>query len=118
MYDGRLGGWNNDMNEFNSNQTPDLSQQESAAPQAIPASTLSVASVSFDETTRQLVLVKRGQKYVFRCDQGDESTLLNQVVDLVQRGETELDWFDAALISHELGRRMCRNLSDMVRRAG
>lgn len=76
-----------------------------------------------DETARleagddhQLVLIKGEQRYVFRCPPGDESTLLNQLAVLVGEDDNNLTWFDAAVLSHQLGQRMSRALTDQKQR--
>lgn len=52
---------------------------------------------------RELVLVKNGQRYVFRCAPGEEPQLLSRLMDLVADPDVDLDWFDAAVLSHQVG---------------
>ena len=78
---------------------------------------LSAATITFDEQARQIVLVKHDQRYVFRYEPGAESKLLAHVVELVQRPDNNLDWFDAAMLSHKVGSRMCRQY-DRILKAG
>jgi hypothetical protein len=47
---------------------------------------------------RKLVLNKGRETYIFWYAPGDESALLDAVIDLAQNGRTGFDWFDAALI--------------------
>lgn len=63
-------------------------------------------AASIPAESRELVLVKHGHRYVFRCEAGRESELLDRLVEMVQDPECELDWFDAAVLSHQLGQRM------------
>lgn len=59
---------------------------------------------------RELVLVKNGQRYVFRCAPGEEPQLLSRLTDLVMDPNIDLDWFDAAVLSHQIGQRLGRKL--------
>ena len=57
-----------------------------------------------------LVLVKGAQRYIFRCEPGREHELLMQLPRQVADPESQLDWFDAAVLSHALGQRLHRQL--------
>ncbi|MEX2213922.1 MAG: hypothetical protein WD768_07330 [Phycisphaeraceae bacterium] len=71
----------------------------------------------FDEDgRRQLVLVKNGHRYVFRYAIGEETKVLAGLVEMARDPHSELDWFDAAVLSHQLGQRMSEQL-DRLRRA-
>jgi hypothetical protein len=59
---------------------------------------------------RELLLVKQGQRYVFRCAQGQESQLLDQIIEMARDTESDIQWFDAAMLSHQLGTRMADQL--------
>ena len=65
---------------------------------------------------RQLVLVKNGHRYVFRYERGEETKVLAGLVEMARDPKSELDWFDAAVLSHQLGQRMSEQL-DRLRRA-
>lgn len=86
-----------------------LSQQqpEDAAPPRLDV------EISGAGDQRELVLVKNGQRYVFRCAPGDEPKLLNQLGDLVRDPRMDLDWFDAAVLSHQIGQRLGTQLQRM-----
>lgn len=60
----------------------------------------------------QLVLVKKGQRYVFECAPGQEHELLSQLSKLVADPTNDLNWFDAAVLSHQMGQRMSDRLSE------
>lgn len=62
----------------------------------------------------ELVLVKNGQRYVFRCAHGNESQLLLQLAGMVRDPDSPLDWFDAAMLSHQMGQRLSRRIDRMV----
>jgi len=54
---------------------------------------------------RQLVLLKKGHRYVFRYQVGEEAKVLASLVEMARDPHSELDWFDAAVLSHQLGHR-------------
>jgi hypothetical protein len=85
------------MSEFSSSDSPESHNAEGSRPaeQAGP---------------RQLVLVKKGQRYIFRYDEGGESQMLSHLVELVLQGQSNLDWFDAAVLSHQMGQRLSHKL--------
>ncbi len=64
---------------------------------------------------KQLVLIKKGQRYVFRYEEGQESKLLAHLAEMVQRGDSDLDWFDAAVLSHQMGQRLSSQLQRYIR---
>ena len=60
-------------------------------------------------------LNKNGKRYVFHCAPGHEAQTLNEIAEMVTRSDTDLTWFDAAVLSHQLGERMSKRLSDLGR---
>jgi hypothetical protein len=52
--------------------------------------------------TRQLVLNKGEQKYIFRYDSGCEDELLDALIEGAKDQKTDFDWFDAAVLSFKL----------------
>lgn len=61
----------------------------------------------------ELALVKNGKRYVFNCAPGHEAQTLNEIAEMVTRQSTDLTWFDAAVLSHQLGERMSKRLNDL-----
>ena len=62
---------------------------------------------TFDpQVRRQLVLIKHGHRYVFRYERGEETKVLSGLIDLARDPQNELDWFDAAVLSYQMGRRL------------
>ena len=55
---------------------------------------------------RQLSLVKGHQKFVFRYQAGRESDIISAFADMAANTEQEFDWFDAAVLSYQMGRRL------------
>jgi len=63
-----------------------------------------------------LALVKNGKRYVFRCPPGAEADVLNQIACMIPDPENDLTWFDAAVLSHQLGERMNQRLQELTGR--
>ena len=59
---------------------------------------------------RTLSLVKGPHRFCFRYEVGDESRVLDALVDMVNRREVPFDWFDAAVLSHQLGQHLAKEL--------
>jgi len=55
---------------------------------------------------RQLSLDKGGHKYVFRYRPGNEADVIGAFASLAGDEQSEFDWFDAAVLSYQLGRRI------------
>jgi hypothetical protein len=61
-------------------------------------------------TVKTLSLVKGKEHFCFRYEVGQESRVLEALVDMVNRRELAFDWFDAAVISHQLGQHLAKEL--------
>ncbi len=59
---------------------------------------------------KTLSLIKSGQHFCFRYESGDEAQVLDALVEMVNRRELSFDWFDAAVISHQLGQHLAKEL--------
>jgi hypothetical protein len=59
---------------------------------------------------KTLSLMKGGQYYCFRYEVGQEVKVLDALIDTVQKTRCEFDWFDAAVLSHQLGRHLAKEL--------
>ncbi len=64
---------------------------------------------------RQLTLIKKGQYYLFRYQPGDESVLIQNLIDKAQDPHCDLDWFDAAVLSHQMGHRMASEMQALLK---
>ena len=53
-------------------------------------------------TSRQLVLNKGSEQYIFRYEDGCEGYLLDAIVECASDSRTGFDWFDAAVLSFKL----------------
>lgn len=59
---------------------------------------------------KTLSLVKNKEHFYFRYEEGQEGQVLQSLVDMVNRREVSFDWFDAAVLSHQLGQQLSKEL--------
>jgi hypothetical protein len=59
---------------------------------------------------KTLSLVKGDQYYCFKYEIGQEVKVLDALVDMVHKSNRHFDWFDAAILSHQLGRHLAKEL--------
>ena len=62
---------------------------------------------------RQLSLVKGNHRYVFRYPAGNEEDIISSFATMAADPETEFDWFDAAVLSYQMGRRLEMDLEEI-----
>jgi hypothetical protein len=55
---------------------------------------------------QQLSLVKGPHRYVFRYPPGREADVIGSFAVLAADPRSEFDWFDAAVLSYQMGRRL------------
>jgi hypothetical protein len=60
--------------------------------------------------SKTLSLVKGQHRFCFKYEVGRESQVLDALVDMVRRREVPFDWFDAAVLSHQLGQHLAKEL--------
>lgn len=58
---------------------------------------------------RCLSMTKGPHRFVFRCPVGREMDLLASLVALAEDAESDFDWFDAAVLSYQMGQRLARD---------
>jgi hypothetical protein len=58
------------------------------------------------DVVRQLSLVKGKHRYVFRYQTGREADIIAAFAAMAADDETNFDWFDAAVMSYQMGRRL------------
>jgi len=68
-----------------------------------------------DSMHRELSLRKGGERFVFRYWSGQEPEVLAELAAMAEDESCRLDWFDAAILSFEMGRET-GNRSDMCLR--
>ena len=62
------------------------------------------------EQMKTLSLVKGRHHFCFRYEPGGETKVLDALVEMVKRRELSFDWFDAAVLSHQLGQHLSKEL--------
>ena len=55
---------------------------------------------------RQLSLVKGEERFVFRYQTGQETEVIDAFASLAGNRSSVFDWFDAAVLSYQMGRRL------------
>lgn len=62
---------------------------------------------------RQLSLVKGTHRYLFRYRAGREADIIAAFASMAADVEHEFDWFDAAVLSYQMGRRLEMDLEQV-----
>ena len=62
------------------------------------------------DSMKTLSLVKGRQHFCFRYEVGQEGKVLDALVEMVNRRDLAFDWFDAAVLSHQLGQHLAKEL--------
>lgn len=57
-------------------------------------------------TTRTLTIIKSGQRFIFRYTPGNEAEVIGAFAELAADPNSIFDWWDAALLSWQMGRRV------------
>lgn len=63
---------------------------------------------------KTLSLVKGQNYFCFRYEVGQEGKVLDALVDMVHKTERKFDWFDAAILAHQLGRHLAKELKSYM----
>lgn len=79
-----------------------------------PSESRGAAADAASRPVRTLSLVKGPYRFTFRYRPGEEAILLQGVVDLVHRRDVPFDWFDAAVISHQLGQQLMKEMEGFL----
>ena len=64
---------------------------------------------------RQLSLVKGEHRYIFRYQAGREGDIIAAFAAMASNAEQDFDWFDAAVLSYQMGRRLEMDLEQVNR---
>lgn len=59
-----------------------------------------------DHADKRLTLVKRQHRWTFRYRPGEERRVVQSLADAARNPEVDFDWFDAAVLSHQMGHRL------------
>ena len=62
---------------------------------------------------RQLSLVKGSHRFVFRYKAGREADIISAFAEMAVDTEQDFDWFDAAVLSYQMGRRLEMDLEEV-----
>ena len=73
-----------------------------------------MTSISDCKPLRTISLVKGRQQFCFRYEAGQEARVLDTLVEMVRRPELCFDWFDAAVLSHQLGQHLAKELKALL----
>lgn len=63
---------------------------------------------------RQLSLVKGEERFVFRYQPGHEGDVIDAFASLAADQRSVFDWFDAAVLSYQMGRRLETELDQIA----
>jgi len=77
-----------------------------AAAQPVPTAASRAGIDVVDADRRRLFLHKQDRQFVFEYRPGEEAQVLAALRGLAEDAEHPLQWFDAALLSDQLGRAM------------
>jgi hypothetical protein len=77
-------------------------------------SSTSPAGATSAKPKRTLSLIKGKQQFCFRYEIGQEARVLDSLVDMVHRRDVSFDWFDAAVLSHQLGQHLAKELKGLL----
>jgi hypothetical protein len=69
---------------------------------------------SSDRQARQLVLVKKDQRWVFRYVPGQETAVLRAMAATAADPQSDFDWFDAAVLCNQLGGNLQQQLKALM----
>jgi hypothetical protein len=64
--------------------------------------------------SKTLSLSKGKHHFCFKYDAGQESQVLDTLVEMVHRRDLPFDWFDAAVLSHQLGQHLAKELKGLL----
>lgn len=65
------------------------------------------------EIVRQLSLTKGSHRFVFRYQTGHEADIIATFASMAADSETDFDWFDAAVMSYQMGRHLEMDLESV-----
>lgn len=63
---------------------------------------------------RTIRLCKAGHEFWLRYQEGDEPQVLAELAEMVARRDLPFDWFDAAVMSHQLGEHLAKELQGFM----
>jgi hypothetical protein len=70
--------------------------------------------VAVNKVSKQLILKKGKQKFIFRYESGSEDKLLDVLIEQARSGRTDFDWFDAAVLSFKLTQSLIGQADELI----
>ncbi len=67
-----------------------------------------------ERESRMIRLTKQGHEFRICYQAGEEAHVLAALTDMVGRRDLPFDWFDAAVMSHQLGEHLSKELQGFV----
>lgn len=67
------------------------------------------------ERMRTLSLVKGAERFVFRYTAGHEAEVIDAFATLASNRSNDFDWFDAAVLSYQMGRKLEMELDEVAK---
>ena len=64
---------------------------------------------------RQLSLVKGTERFIFRYPAGREAQVIDTFATMAADRSNQFDWFDAAVLSYQMGRKLEKELDEIAR---
>ena len=72
------------------------------------------AATPASPTMKTLSLMKGTEHFCFRYEVGQETKVLDALIEMVNRRDMHFDWFDAAVLSHQLGQHLAKELKSFL----
>ena len=64
---------------------------------------------------RQLLLDRNGHRYTFRYRAGEEWQMLDALIAMAEDPASDIEWYDAAMLSHGIGAGLREMLQELVK---
>lgn len=75
---------------------------------------MSLPSMRPKREVRTLSLVKGRHTFVLRYETGREQQVLESLAEMVRERALPFDWFDAAVLSHQLGQHLSKEIQGQL----
>ncbi len=63
---------------------------------------------------REVKLVKNNEQWIFRFKHGEEANVLQQLARNARDPKLDFNWFDAAVLSHQIGDGIGEQIKEMI----
>ena len=63
---------------------------------------------------RTISLVKGAHTFCLRYEVGSEQLVLDSLAEMVKKRDVPFDWFDAAVLSHQLGQHLSKEMQALL----